>query len=126
MTYQPAEPPRQVIATALWDWWTTADPAAPFDPDQAANQIDTYLTGHGYTIRPTVRTAPRATLRETARAAALTAFLALACLAGSVITLATEDWGWFVASIAGACLLGYECTQDLAAHRHNRRQQKRP
>lgn len=60
-TYPPAPPPQQTIATALADYWTTADPARPFDINEAADQIETYLTGHGYTITPDTKAHPMKT-----------------------------------------------------------------
>lgn len=127
----PVSTPREVITSALEDWWLTADPTADPDPTEAACLAVAYLTGAGYTIHPegTPMTTDRPNRRASRNAALLTAFLTTVCLAGGTVSLIRQDWGWFTAAITGAALLAYEFTQDLAAHRHNRtvtRPQKRP
>lgn len=119
--HPPAAGYRQIVATALADYWTTADPARPFDVNEAADQVDTYLVGYGYNITPERTTMPTHRPRPTGPgAAALTTCLTLVCLAGGILALTREDWGWFVTAFVGACLLGYEAAQDIADHRHNR------
>jgi len=41
-----------VIAAALDDWWTTADPAATFDGDTIAPHVEMYLLSSGYHVTP--------------------------------------------------------------------------
>ncbi|NEB00604.1 hypothetical protein [Streptomyces sp. SID13726] len=110
-------PPRQVIADALWDWWTTTDPAAPFDPAQAATDIDTTLTTHGYTIHThTTRTPPVPTLRAIATHALITLLATAAAIAAAL----RDEWGWAAVGTLSALALGYECLRDLRDRHHGR------
>ncbi|MGW4107024.1 hypothetical protein [Streptomyces sp. NPDC004976] len=53
MTTEATDRPHlDVIASALSDWWLTADPARPFDINVVARAVDARLTRSGYTIAP--------------------------------------------------------------------------
>jgi hypothetical protein len=39
----------EVISGALHDWWTTADLAHPFTPDEVSSTVERYLDHYGYT-----------------------------------------------------------------------------
>ena len=115
-TPQAAPRYRQIIATALEDWWVTADPAAPFDPAEVAEQVDTYLVGSGYTISHGARpcTGPsRASI-------AFTAFLTLVCLLGAAAALAHLDVGWTAAALIGAAAFTHELVDELTERRRSR------
>lgn len=115
--YENAPRHQQIVADALMDWWIEADPTAPFNPIDAADQIDTYLRTSGYTLsrRTHTYTGPgRAQI-------AFTAFLAVACLAGSLLSLARRDWGWTAIALVGAAGLTHELVEEIAERRRRRR-----
>lgn len=51
-TTNPRQNPQFFIAAAIEDWWVCTDPAAPFDPQTVARQVEEYLLGAGYYIAP--------------------------------------------------------------------------
>lgn len=122
MTHSPAPAPRDLITTALEDYWTTADLGAPFEPPAAADMVLTYLAGHGYTITPDTRPpVPYRPHHVPSRASvAFAAFLALACLACTITALAHHAWAWSIFALIGTGFLTYEFLDELA-ERHNAR-----
>lgn len=114
---EPAPPYRQIIATALEDWWVTADPAAPFNPAEVAEQVDTYLLGSGYTISHGARTpTPPSRAHVT-----FTALLALICLIAAAASFAHLYWVWAAAGLVGAVIFTNELVDELEERRRGRR-----
>lgn len=109
--------PRHVIEEALTDWWFTTDPMQPFHIPAVAEQVETYLLSSGYTITPDI---PRNHRMPTRSSIALTAFLALICLGGTITSTIRSDWGWAIGSLVGAIVFTHELLGDLNERRHRR------
>lgn len=89
--------PRGAITEALEDAWLTADPARPYDPDDIADRIETYLAHTGYTITPRLhRHAPRRS--RTGTAALLCCWLG--GLIGAAVDAAHSHWADTAADVA--------------------------
>lgn len=56
MPHDDATSPHAVIESAIWNWWTTTDPLADFNPADVADQIHDHLRASGYTITANPRT----------------------------------------------------------------------
>lgn len=112
--------PRELITTALEDWWITTDPSQAFDPPAAADMALTYLAGHGYTITHDTRTPiPYRPHDAPSRASiAFAAFLALACLICTIAALAHHMWAWSIFALIGTGFLTHELLDELADRRH--------
>lgn len=123
MTHDIPPTPREVVTTALEDWWLSSDPGAPFNPAEAADIAVTYLLGSGYTIHLDTDGIPlaRRSLSPPSRASvALTAFLTTVCLAGALTSAAHHAWGWTTAGAAGTAVFAFELVQELAERRRSR------
>jgi len=124
MTHSPEHTPapRELITTALEDWWITTDPAAPFDPPTAADMALNYLASHGYTITPDTRLPVPYQPRNvpSCTAAATSALLAIAALTASTAALMHHAWGWALVGFFGSGILTHEFLKELAARRQVR------
>ena len=123
MTHSPETPaPRELITTALEDWWITTDPAAPFDPPTAADMALTYLAGHGYTITRDPRLplpyqpGPVPSSASTVFAAFLT-LASLACLLCTIAALTHHLWAWSIFALTGTGFFTHELLDELARRR---------
>lgn len=119
MTTPPPPPPRHraVVAAALEDWWLHADPALPFDPADAAVQIDMYLHSSGYTIAPDLDwTRPM----PSRLAIAALIVLAAVCTASVALALWHGDWEWAALGALGTALLIWETFRDISDRRRRR------
>lgn len=125
---QPDQTPREVITTALEDWWLTTDPVQSPSATEAACLAVAYLHGAGYTITPEgTQPMTRASIRASRAAALTSALLAGLFLLTTAYLLGQHDWLWATATTIGTCTLGHETYRDLTAHRQHRspRPQKR-
>ena len=114
--------PHHVIENALWDWWTTTDPAAPFDPADVAIRIDQHLHNAGLTIAPDPGMPTMHTPAPPSRAGiAFTAFLALACATAGLATSVRGEWPWAIAGALGAITFSWGVADELAQRRAHRR-----
>lgn len=108
--------PRQIVETALWDWWTTTDPLEPFAPDAIAEQVDLYLHSSGFTIAPDIRKNRMTTRRAIAGAS----LIAILCAISAAFALARGEWWWCLIGALATGLLTQEIIRDLADRRHER------
>ncbi|GGZ80407.1 hypothetical protein ACFOOM_07700 [Streptomyces echinoruber] len=115
----PAPGHRSVVAAALEDWWLTTDPAEPFDPDDLADHVDTYLASSGYLIAPDI-TPNRMPLRSVIIADVLITLFTLAATLGAA---RQHQWGWTALGTVVTAALARTCIRDLA-HRHRTRGQR--
>ncbi|MER8220323.1 hypothetical protein ABTZ58_06945 [Streptomyces sp. NPDC094143] len=126
MTSPHATGPRHVVENALWDWWTTTDPAAPFDPADVAIRIDEHLHNAGLTIAPDPGIPTMHTPAPPSRAGiAFTAFLTLACATAGHAAFTRGEWPWAIAGALGAIMFTWAVADELAQRRTYRRRTTR-
>lgn len=107
--------PRGAITEALEDAWLTADPSQPFDPDDIADRIETYLRHSGYAITPRLRRrAPRRSRTGTA--------VLLCCwlggLIGAAVDAAHSHWADTAADVALTLFAALALVRDFDPNRH--------
>lgn len=122
MNLGPDHTPRDIITTALEDYWITNDLGAPFNAPDAADMALTYLAGHGFHITVDTRLpTPYQPHKPPSRASiAATAFLTLACLICTIASLLHHLWGWSVFALIGTGFLTHETLDELAHRRGHR------
>ncbi|WP_405994983.1 hypothetical protein [Streptomyces sp. NBC_00986] len=107
--------PREAIAAALDAYWITTPPGEDIYWTVAAEQIDDYLTGCGWTITTTAAAAvPHCTCPPPSRAnVAVTALLALACLTACLGAWIRGEETWAFIALIGATALANEAADNL-------------
>ena len=111
---------RETIAAALDDYWITTPADATFHTSHAAEQIETYLNGYGWTIQPITPRKPTVPTPPPVREIAVTLLLAALTAASAVAAALRHDRWWTIAGALVTLVLAREAIHDIRDRRRGR------